>query len=44
MIKGLIRFYYDGIYYSRRFGIQSAENLLLDDNRIIKISEEFREE
>jgi len=44
MIKGLIRFYYDGLYYNRRFGIQSAEDLLIDDNIIIKVSEEFREE
>ncbi|WP_329373809.1 RES family NAD+ phosphorylase [Bacillus albus] len=44
MIKGLIRFHYEGIYYSSRFGEQTAEGLLLDDNKIIKISEEFREE
>lgn len=44
MIKGLIRFHYDGLFYSSRFGLQSAEDLLVDNNKIIKISEEFRNE
>ncbi|EJP6472076.1 RES family NAD+ phosphorylase [Clostridium botulinum] len=38
LVKALIRYYYDGVYYSSRFGIQDAENLLLCHNAILDVN------